>query len=420
MSRNASKLTRLALATALTAGTVLGSAALATSAHAVGSSSVGGDITRSEILARAQSWIDEQVPYSQYTSKTDSNGTYRQDCSGLVSMAWHINTAGTNDGFTTQTLPGYATKLGSLDDLRPGDAIDNISTHTVLFTGWADSGHTRANIIEEAKPGTVARATTYTRGYLVSGGYLPFRYKHAVEDGPTAPPAPVQKTMTWYLSDSASSTTATRPSFAFGNTPMVPLAGDFDGNGTDTQAAYDPTTSTFYLANSGSAAEATLTFGNPGNRPVLGRWDGTTSQIGVYMPDSGKFYLRNSDGSVNSFAFGNGGDWQPVSGDWDGNGTVTVGLYDPATSTFYLRNSNTAGPADQTITFGNPNSIPLAGDWDHNGHTNIGVYMPDNHTFYLRHDDGTVTATSYGDTGDTPIVGDWNGDGYTTQGVIHT
>ncbi|MFF0416143.1 transglycosylase family protein [Kitasatospora sp. NPDC004745] len=238
--------------------------------------------------------------------------------------------------------------------------------------------------------------------------------------GPVTPPQPESKTLTWYLSDSASSTTATRASFAFGSTPLVPLAGDFDGNGTDTQAAYDPTTSTFYLANSGSAAEATLTFGNPGNRPVLGRWDGTTSQIGVYMPDSGKFYLRNSDGSVNSFAFGNGGDWRPVSGDWDGNGTVTVGLYDPATSTFYLRNSNTAGGADQTITFGNPNSIPLAGDWDHTGHTNIGVYMPDNHTFYLRHDDGTVTATSYGDSGDTPITGDWNGDGYATQGIVHT
>ncbi|MEW2374470.1 hypothetical protein AB0940_34740, partial [Streptomyces sp. NPDC006656] len=237
MSRKTSKLIRLALATALTAGSVFGSAALASSAHAVGSSSVGGDISRSEILARAQSWIDEQVPYSQYAYKTDSNGTYRQDCSGLVSMAWHINVSGTNYGFTTQTLPGYATKLGSLDDLRPGDAIDNISTHVVLFTGWADAGHTRANIIEEARPGTLARATTYTRSYLVSGGYQPFRYKHTVEDGPVTPPAPAQKVMTWYLSDNASSSVATRPSFGFGNTPMVPLAGDFDGDGTDTQAA---------------------------------------------------------------------------------------------------------------------------------------------------------------------------------------
>ncbi|MFG3227342.1 transglycosylase family protein [Kitasatospora sp. NPDC048194] len=238
------------------------------------------------------------------------------------------------------------------------------------------------------------------------------------DPGPVTPPQPQVKALTWYLSDSAGSSVATRAPFGFGNTPMVPLAGDFDGDGTDTQAAYDPTTSTFYLANSGSTAQSTIVFGNPGNRPVLGRWDGGTSQLGVYMPDTGKFYLRHANGEVTSFAFGNGGDWRPVAGDWDGNGTVTVGLYDPATSTFYLRNSNTAGSADQTITFGNPNSIPVTGDWDRTGHTNVGVYMPDNHTFYLRHDDGTVTATPYGDAGDTPITGDWNGDGYTTQGIV--
>ncbi|MFD9481292.1 hypothetical protein [Streptomyces nojiriensis] len=420
MSRKISKLTRLALATAITASTVLGSAVLASSAHAVGTSSVGGDISRSEIIARAQSWVDAEVPYSQTAYRTDSNGTYRTDCSGLVSMAWHINTAGTNSGFTTWTLPDYATRLGSLDDLRPGDALDNISEHVVLFTGWADAAHTRANIIEEAKRGTNARVSSYSRSYIVSGGFQPYRYDHTVEGGSGTPSVPAQKVMSWYLSDNAGSGVSTRPEFGFGNTPMVPLAGDFDGDGKDTQASYDPTTSTFYLANSGSTAQATLVFGNPGNRPVLGRWDGTTSQIGVYMPDTGKFYLRHDNGDVTSFAFGNGGDWRPIAGDWDGNGTVTVGLYDPATSTFYLRNSNTEGPADQTITFGNSDSIPLAGDWDHTGHTNIGVYMPANRTFYFRHDNGTVTSVTYGDAGDTPVTGDWDGDGRDTQGIIHS
>ncbi|MER6319364.1 hypothetical protein ABT237_37270, partial [Streptomyces sp. NPDC001581] len=83
-------------------------------------------------------------------------------------------------------------------------------------------------------------------------------------------------------------------------------------------------------------------------------------------------------------------------------------------------NSNTEGPADQTITFGNSDSIPLAGDWDHTGRTNIGVYMPANRTFYFRHDDGTVTSVAYGDAGDTPVTGDWDGDGHDTQGIIHS
>ncbi|MEU6238290.1 transglycosylase family protein [Kitasatospora sp. NPDC047058] len=240
------------------------------------------------------------------------------------------------------------------------------------------------------------------------------------DPGPVIPPKPAAKELTWYLSDDAASGVSTRPVFGFGNTPMVPLAGDFDGDGTDTQAAYDPTTSTFYLANTGSAAQSTLVFGVPGNRPVLGRWDGGTSQPGVYMPGTATFHLRHADGGVTAFAFGNGGDWRPVAGDWDGDGSVTVGLYDPATSTFYLRNSSTAGPADRTVVFGNPGSIPLAGDWDHSGRTGIGVYMPDSHTFYFRHDDGTVTSVGYGVAGDTPVTGDWNGDGRATQGVVHT
>ncbi|MGW6691987.1 transglycosylase family protein [Streptomyces sp. NPDC054961] len=235
-----------------------------------------------------------------------------------------------------------------------------------------------------------------------------------------ADPTPIPKTLKWYLSDSATSGSSTRATFGYGDTPMVPIVGDFDGNGTDTQSTYDPTTSKFYLTNSGSTAQSTMTFGNPGNRPVLGRWDGGTDQLGVYMPDTGKFYLRHTDGTITSFAFGNGGNWAPIAGDWDGNGTETVGLYNPDTSTFYLRNSLTAGGADTTITLGNPNSIPIAGDWDHTGRTNIGVYIPDNHTFYFRHTDGTITSIAYGDTGDTPVAGDWNGDGYTTQGVVHS
>ncbi|MEU5808696.1 VCBS repeat domain-containing M23 family metallopeptidase [Streptomyces sp. NPDC047718] len=238
--------------------------------------------------------------------------------------------------------------------------------------------------------------------------------------GTPVPPAPVHKTLRWYLSDAGWSGVATRSVVEFGNTPMVPVVGDFDGNGSDTQSAYDPTTSTFYLTNSGNTAQSTMVFGVPGSRPVLGRWDGGTDQIGVYMPETGKFHLRREDGSVTAFAFGNGGDWRPVAGDWDGNGTETVGAYDPSTSTFYLRNSLSAGGADETVVFGNPNNIPITGDWDRSGRTDIGVYNPDNRTFYFRHGNGTVTSVTYGSAGDTPVTGDWDGDGYTTQGIVTT
>lgn len=148
-------------------------------------STVGGSITRGEILDRAASWVAEQVPYSQTSYWTDSNGTYRQDCSGFVSMAWHLGTSA-----VTGTLPDYATQLASYDDLQPGDMIDNISTHVVLFRSWTDSTHSTANIVEEAHTGTNPCNSTYTRSELSSGGFLPFRYNHVAPD-PTPPVASV-------------------------------------------------------------------------------------------------------------------------------------------------------------------------------------------------------------------------------------
>ena len=142
-------------------------------------SATNGSISRAEILARAQQWVGEGVPYSQSNYWTDSNGTYRQDCSGFVSMAWHLDASR-----TTYTLPDVATKLTSLDVLQPGDMINtNTSSiqHTVIFKAWTSSSHTTAIILEEAHSGTDARVSQYSRSYLTSNGFTPYRYNHALD-----------------------------------------------------------------------------------------------------------------------------------------------------------------------------------------------------------------------------------------------
>ncbi len=145
-------------------------------------------ITRSTVMARAQSWVTEGVPYNRNAYNSDSNGTYRQDCSGFVSMAWALPSSPANNyGETTGTLPNFATELNSLDDLKPGDMLDNIATHVVLFKSWANARHTRAVILEEAHSGSTARedARFYTRGYLTAHRYRPYRY-NGIQDA--APP----------------------------------------------------------------------------------------------------------------------------------------------------------------------------------------------------------------------------------------
>jgi hypothetical protein len=209
--------------------------------------------------------------------------------------------------------------------------------------------------------------------------------------------------------------------FPFGAPGWRPLAGDWDGNGTDTVGAFDPATSTFHLRNSNTAGAADVSpfvFGSAGWLPVVGDWDGNgTDTVGAYDPATNTFYLRNSNtpgvADVGPFVFGSAG-WLPVVGDWDGNGTDTVGAFDPATYTFHLRNSNTPGAADVgPFVFGSAGWLPLAGDWDGNRTSTIGGYDPATSTFHLRNSNTAGVADAgmivFGLPGSLPVSGDWNG-----------
>ncbi|MGW3227442.1 peptidoglycan-binding protein [Kitasatospora sp. NPDC001095] len=130
-------------------------------------------LTRAQIIQRAQSWVDQGVPYSM--SRYWSDG-YRQDCSGFVSMAW-----GLNSSQTTWTLPGFAERIGK-NDLQPGDillynnpASPQAGSHVTIFGGWTDSSRTKYVAYEQTGPSTKKRSTPY--GYWNnSGAYVPYRY----------------------------------------------------------------------------------------------------------------------------------------------------------------------------------------------------------------------------------------------------
>jgi hypothetical protein len=98
---------------------------------------------------------------------------------------------------------------------------------------------------------------------------------------------------------------------------------------------------------------------------IAGDWDGNgTDTTGVFRPSNGALYLKNSNAT--GFAdiqinYGLPGD-RPVTGDWDGNGTDTIGIY--RNGSFYLRNSNTIGFADIVFDLGVPGDMPIAGNWD--------------------------------------------------------
>ncbi|MCZ7391955.1 MAG: hypothetical protein O8C56_01320 [Candidatus Methanoperedens sp.] len=188
----------------------------------------------------------------------------------------------------------------------------------------------------------------------------------------------------------------------------------------DTVGVYRSSTGTFYLKNSNNAGNTDITvpFGpvNPTNIiPLAGDWNGDgIDTIGIYQKSTGTFFLKNSfsGGSADiTVPFGpvNPTDIIPLVGDWNGDGTTTIGVYQKSTSTFFLKNSFSGGNADITFVYGLPGDIPVTGDWNGQGITTVGVYRSG--VFYLRNSNNANADITfgYGVPSDTPVTGNWDG-----------
>jgi hypothetical protein len=150
--RRFSDLSRNLLRTITAAGLMLtGTLAVvsiqAAPAHAT--STVGGTITRSEVISRAVFWYNERSSLSYDETRTtlypDPQGTrYGADCSGYVSMAWHVN-PGSSGGYNTSSLKdsSVSSPISSFSALLPGDLLDDTVApehHAILFDAW-ESDH---------------------------------------------------------------------------------------------------------------------------------------------------------------------------------------------------------------------------------------------------------------------------------------
>ncbi|MCI0458277.1 MAG: Ig-like domain repeat protein [Gemmataceae bacterium] len=197
---------------------------------------------------------------------------------------------------------------------------------------------------------------------------------------------------------------------------------------TSTIGAYDPTTGTWSLRNSltgGPADAGSFQFGGPGLLPIVGDWDGDgVFTVAVFDPTIARFMIRNSNtaGAPDfDFRFGPNNVAVPLAGDWDGDGVWGIGTFDPTTATFNLKNTLSAGLPDAgTVIYGLVGSDAVVGDWDGDGDTNIGVVEPDG-TWKLKNFNlagppdftfafGTPNFSNY-------VVGDWDGNGTYTPGV---
>ena len=161
--------------------------------------------------------------------------------------------------------------------------------------------------------------------------------------------------------------------FFFGNPGDVPLAGDFNGDGCDTVSIYRPSEARFYIINQLGqdegglgAADTDYLFGNPGDKPFVGDFNGNGTQtVGLHRESTGLVYYRNThtQGIADAeFIYGDPGD-RIVAGDWNSDGVDSPALFRPSNTTVYFRYTNTQGNANAQFVFGQPEWLPVAGEF---------------------------------------------------------
>ena len=208
--------------------------------------------------------------------------------------------------------------------------------------------------------------------------------------------------------------------FYFGNPGNYPFMGDWDCNSVDTPGLYRQSDGYVYLRNTNTQGSANIAFffGNPGDVPIAGDFNGDgCDTVSIYRPSNQTFYIINelgtNDGGLGaadySFVFGNPGD-KPFVGDFNGNGKDTIGLHRESTGLVYFRNTNTQGSADQQFIFGDPGDRLVAGDWNRNGADSPGLFRPSNTTMYLRYSNSQGNADESAKVGESdwlPVAGNF-------------
>ncbi len=205
----------------------------------------------------------------------------------------------------------------------------------------------------------------------------------------------------------------------YGMADGIPLAGDFNGDGTDELMMFS--NGFWFVDINGNTKwdreDLWAELGSETDFPVVGDWDGDgKDDIGIYglqwpndlraidtdpgLPDLENDLARDSKNI-------------PPSKENAAVGHRKLKIH--------ANGKTRADLIDHVFRFGSQQDLPVTGDWNGDGVRNIGVF--NNGDWKLDTDgDGRLTARDsvrqFGRQGDLPVVGDFNGDGIEQLGVF--
>ena len=143
--------------------------------------------------------------------------------------------------------------------------------------------------------------------------------------------------------------------FGWGGADCIPIAADYDGDGTTDMMLYHIPTNQWFVYGIGNLGQ----FGWNGSEciPVPGDWDGDgKTEIGIYHWPSNQWFWRNQDGTTHFLGqYGWGGMASfPIPGDYNGDGIMERAFYRPSENRWFIE-----GEADFVWGWGGSEFMPI-------------------------------------------------------------
>lgn len=223
---------------------------------------------------------------------------------------------------------------------------------------------------------------------------------------------------TWQLLDRDGNPLEISSTILIGDARATAVAGDFDGDGTDSVGLFIHGHWFLDLNGNGrwDAGDLWVHLGSELDSPVVGDWDGDgKDDIGIFGPE----WHRDAEAILHDPGLPKPDNFRQA-GPKNPPPTVHEATNGQRLLRHGKRGDLRADLIDHVFRYGHAADTPLAGDWNGDGIDAIAVFH--NGRWMLDRDgDGRWTRHDllfeFGESGDVPIVGDWNGDGIDDLGV---